>query len=70
MSLKIIYFEFIQDESKEISPVLDGMTEIQLSINSKEPFKFSLKNWSNHEWVFRGSLSDTYYRVTENGLIF
>ena len=40
MSLKISYFEFRQGESKEHSPVTDGMTEIQRSINSKEQFKF------------------------------
>jgi len=40
MCLKISYFEFRQGESKEHSPVIDGMTEIQRSINSKEQFKF------------------------------
>jgi len=31
-SLKISYFEFRQGESKEHSPVKDGMTEIQRSL--------------------------------------
>jgi len=42
MSLRISYFEFRRGESKEHSPVIDGMTEIQRSINSKEQSRFGL----------------------------